>query len=417
MRQRDCALVLGEYVNGYSIIQELYEKGVRDIILFGTRGRARVASHSNKIKRFVRIDETPASLYEALKSLHQQYERIVVFPTEDLQLEHLHHLYDRIEEFCFLPFNRENLLLTIDKYAQYSSCEKLGVPYPRTVLIGDLCSIESILSLPFPVIVKPNRKEHHSTGVFRNLRLADHCAFERNVADIRKWVSQGKVFIASEIIPGSGSKVYAYVGYRDKKGNTLNEWTGKKLSQYPNDFGSFASASNQAPVEILHQGRALLEGMNLFGIVEPEFKYDHRDGKFKLTEINLRSMMWHRVGNLSGVDIEYAQYLDAIEEKVQKQTQIKDKDIHLVYLRHEVLNLLTRRGYVRVFISNIFGSAETHFALYDKGDIKPFLIDCMRILTAVILGLRKKMASTAKAILVAPFRMLQRKSRGGSGQY
>jgi len=35
MKKNHCVLVLGGYVNGYSIIQELYEKKVEEIILFG----------------------------------------------------------------------------------------------------------------------------------------------------------------------------------------------------------------------------------------------------------------------------------------------------------------------------------------------------------------------------------------------
>lgn len=417
MKQRNCALILGGYVNGYSIIQELYEKGVRDIILFDSAERVCLASHSNKIREFVAIDKTAASLHKALKTLHHQYEKIVIFPTDDLHLEQLHQLHGAIEQFCFLPFNHGNLLQTIDKYVQYSFCEKLGVPHPKTVVIRDLHNIEDMLSLPFPMIVKPTKKEYSSTNIFRTLQLANRSEFERNIADIGKYVSQGIAFMVSEIIPGSGSNIYAYVGYRNKEGNILNEWTGKKLSQYPNEFGSFSSASNQAPVEVLHQGRALLDGMNLCGIVEPEFKYDHRDGKYKLTEINLRSMMWHRVGNLSGVNIQYSQYLDAIGQDVEKQTQIKDRDIHFVYLKYEILNLLARRGYLRVFVSNIFRSDETHFAVYDRRDIRPFLIDCIGTLVGMVLILPKSTAHIAKGVLLAPLRMLQRKSRHGDEQF
>ena len=101
-------------------------------------------------------------------------------------------------------------------------------------------------------------------------------------------------------------------------------------------------------------------------------------------EINLRSMMWHRVGNLSGVNIQYSQYLDGIGEKVKRQSQIKDKDIHFVYLKHEIINLISRKGYYRIIIDNIFKSDKTYFALYDKKDIKPFLIDCKNIGKGVV---------------------------------
>ncbi|HWR25001.1 MAG TPA: hypothetical protein VN278_02095, partial [Methanosarcina sp.] len=174
---------------------------------------------------------------------------------------------------------------------------------------------------------------------------------------------------------GNESCIYAYVAYRDMQGRILNEWTGKKLAQYPNSFGVFSSASNEAPEEVRILGKTLLSGIDIKGIAEPEFKYDSRDKKYKLMEINLRSMMWHRVGNLSGVNLQYTQYLDALGKTVEPQIQIKDKDIHFIYLNHEIINLLFRKNYFPVFKKNIWDSDESHIAVYDKSDIKPFLKD------------------------------------------
>ncbi|UGV40624.1 hypothetical protein J7W08_11310 [Methanococcoides orientis] len=382
MKIDNCALVLGGYVNGYSIIHELHEKDVEHIILFDVTKK--VGAYSNKIKRFVLIDKTPESLSQEIKKLHQDYEKIVVYPTNDLELEYLHKIYYEIKSFCFLPFNYENILESSDKYVQYSYCEKLGVPYPKTLTIETIEDIDKISSVQYPVLIKPNKREDLKVQVFRNLELNDQNDLENNREKLQNYLKMGIVFLASEVIPGNGSNIYAYVGYRSQSGKILNEWTGKKLSQYPDDFGVFSSASNEAPGEVLNLGRILLDGMDIKGIAEPEFKYDHRDDKYKLMEINLRSMMWHRVGNISGVNLQYTQYLDAIGKEVPKQNQIKDKDIHFVYLKHEVINTLARRGYYRIFLNNVFKSNKTYFALYDIRDIKPFLIDCKDIIKSLV---------------------------------
>ncbi len=377
-----CALVLGGYVNGYSIIQELHDKHVEPIILFDTSRK--IASYSNKIKKFAFIEKSPESLLENLTLLHEEYGKIVIFPTDDLHLENLHAIHDNIVGFCFLPFNDETILECSDKSIQYAYCQTLGVPFPQTVKIDDINQIDLINTIRYPVLVKPNKREDLKVNVFRNLELKNQGEMEENRERIERYLASGITFLASEIIPGDGSNIYAYVGYRSQDGKILSEWTGKKLSQYPDDFGVFSSASNEAPEPVLQQGRILLEGMNLKGIAEPEFKYDSRDGKFKLMEINLRSMMWHRIGNLSGVNVQYAQYLDATGRVVEKQSQIKDVDIHFVYLKHEIINLLRRKGYGKIFVANIFKSGKTHLAVYDNRDIKPFLIDCKDIVISVV---------------------------------
>lgn len=366
-------MVLGGRVNGYSIIQELNEKGVKEIFLFDVEKR--VAAFSNKIKKYKTINNTADNLHSELNDLHKEYEKIIIFPSDDLYLENLHKIYDKIQDFCFVPINNNNFMECSNKYVQYEYCEKLGVPYPKTKQIVNKDDLRSI-DIQYPILIKPNKREDLKVNVFRNVTFESEKDLHQKIGELEKHIDSGISFLASEIIPGDGSCIYAYVGYRNKNGEILNEWTGKKLSQFPDDFGVFSSASNEASDTVRIQGRTLLEGMNIYGIAEPEFKYDDRDGKYKLTEINLRSMMWHRVGNLSGVNIQYSQYLDALGRTVPHQDQIKNKNIHFVYLKHEIINLISRSGYSKIFYHNIFTSDETHFATFDKKDLKPFIVDC-----------------------------------------
>lgn len=372
MKKDRCALVMGGYVNGYSIIQELHERGVRDIVLLDHDRKA--GAYSNKITKFVCAATTPESVHAEMVKLGEEYGQVVVYPTDDLHLEILDALAGEVGSFCFLPINPANLGLCLNKYYQYECCEALGVPYPKTILIERVEDAAQILSVPFPVIVKPEKREDLTSDIFRNLILSDRDDFAAKLPRIAVALARGVSLLVSEIVPGDGSNIYAYVGYRSRDGRILSEWTGKKLSQYPDDFGIFASASNQAPPEVLEQGRRLLDGMDIVGIAEPEFKYDARDGSYKLMEINLRSMMWHRVGNLSGVNVQYAQYLDAAGLEVPVQVQEKEREVHLMYLKHEIVNLLTRRGYHRTFASNLSGSVS--LAFFDRHDLRPFVVDC-----------------------------------------
>jgi len=92
-------------------------------------------------------------------------------------------------------------------------------------------------------------------------------------------------------------------------------------------------------------------------------------------EINLRSMMWHRVGNRSGVHIQYTQWADALGKKVERERQNRDEKIHFVYLKHEIINVLFRRGYYTTFKKNLWGGDKTYIAVFDNNDTYPFLKD------------------------------------------
>ncbi|MGB8955359.1 MAG: hypothetical protein WCC10_08290 [Tumebacillaceae bacterium] len=389
MKQTACALVLGGFVNGYSIIRELSAKGVSDIWLFDTNKS--LGSYSNKIKGFVLLDSTAQSLLTAIESLHQTYDKIVLFPTNDVHLEQLHELSDRIADYCFLPFHKHNLLQSLGKVHQYQQCEACGVPYPASVDLQRPEQLERVRELPYPVLIKPNKRDDLTSDLFRSLVLQSDEDLHEHQAMLSGYLAQGISFLASEIIPGECSNIFAYFGYRNKNGQILNEWIGGKLSQYPNRFGVFSTASNHAPREVLEQGRRLLEFMDLHGILEPEFKYDPRDGRYKLMEINLRSAMWNRVGYLTGVDIAHTQYLDALGEPVARQEQRRDFNLHYVYVKHELFGMLQGTISWTTFWHNLFASDQTCFAVFDPSDVKPFLVDFWRSTRGLFKGALKKL--------------------------
>lgn len=376
------ALVLGGYVNGYSIIKELHSCGVENIALM-SYGKS-LSQYSNKIDYFKSIEKTLQSLKNAILELKKECDYIVIFPTDDLQLENLHAIYDEIKDFCFVPFNYHNVLKSLDKYIQYSFCEKYDIPYPKTQNIETKDDIQKINSMMFPVLIKPNKRDDITTDVFRSLFLKTIDEYKKNIEKLEYFLDKNIIFLASEFIPGDDTNIYAYVGYRTQHGKILNEWIGKKLTQYPDNFGVFSSGSNEAPEIVKEQGAKLLEVMDLKGICEPEFKYDERDGKYKLMEINLRSMMWHRVGNLSGVNIQYSQYLDAVGKSVPRQIQNQEKRVHFVYMKHEILNLLKRKAYWKHFKYNVFGCKSREFAVWDKTDVKPFLFDTIGFMKGLV---------------------------------
>jgi len=382
-----CALVLGGYVNGYSIIRELYDNNIREIILFSL-SRC-LAGYSNKIKRHIVINKDVKSLYNEITKLNREYKKIIIFPTSDLYLEYLYKLYKDINDFCFVPFNQKNFLESSDKYIQYLYCKKINIPYPKTISIDKLEDMEKILLITFPLIIKPKKREDLKKSVFRNIVLNNLDEFKKSKNILKKFLLEDVKFLASEIIPGDSSNLYTYVGYRDKRGNILNEWAGKKLSSFPNEFGVFSSATNQAPFEVIKQSRLLLNSMNLFGVCCPEFKYDIRDNTYKLMEVNLRYMMWNRMGHLLGVDIAYTEYLDAIGKKIIKTQNKDNRNIHFVYFKHEILNLVRRNKYFKKFIKNNFYSYKTYYAIFDMKDLKPFIFDSKNTLKALLAVLYK----------------------------
>lgn len=383
------ALVLGGYVNGYSIVKELTEEGVSNIALFDY-GRS-VAGYSNKINYHARIDKTPGSLLHALKELNKQFDYIVIFPTDDLQVENLSLIRHEIEHFCFVPLNPVTVMQSFDKYYQYAVCEKIGIPYPKTIQIKEQKGLEKVSELNFPVLIKPSTRVDAVINVFRNMYIETLADFEKNKHTFADFLSDGVEFIVSEFVPGDDTNIYAYTCFRSPDGDIQNEWVGKKLTQYPDNYGVFCSSSNEASDEVLKQGRALVTALDAFGVVEPEFKYDCRDKKYKLMEVNLRSMMWNRTGKISGVRLHKSMYDYATNQEVVVDIQNRDVVIHFVYMMHEIGNLISRKGYWRHFKHNVWGGDKRVWAIYESSDIKPFVYSFYLLTRAVVSACLKRL--------------------------
>lgn len=382
---KPCAVVLGGYLNGYSIIQELHEMGVTDIVLcqYGKQP----AGKSRFLKGAYSVDKSAESLYQALMQIHKTYDYLVLFPSDDLQTEHMVALEEKIKDFCFLPVNCKNLLWAEDKNNQYHACDACGVPRPKTLLIESSAELPQLCSMTLPIIVKPStRFVPGGIEVFRNLLLETDDAIESALGRLRYFLACGVKLVVSEVVPGDTSEglIYCYTAYRSPDGKILNEWIGKKLSQFPDDFGVFSSAANSAPEIVREQGRKLFAELDIYGIAEPEFKYDVRDGSYKLMEINYRSFMWHRIGNRSGCHLQYTQWLDALGQSVPVEKQDNERKIHFCYLKYEIINLLTRRGYFKTFRNNLFGGEKTYHGFGETSDPLPFVIDLASVFPVVM---------------------------------
>lgn len=290
-----------------------------------------------------------------------------------MYLELLNQIYEEIKDYCYLPFNNKNILETLDKFYQYKICKQFDIPCPDFQNVLKVKDLSLVNKLKFPILVKPTKRKDLVTKVFRNLYLDNYQAFEKNLVIIKKFISQGIGFIFTEFIPGDDTNIYAYTCFRSNEGEILNFWTGKKLNQYPNVYGVFSSASNSAPKIIEKHGFKLVQALKGYGIIQPEFKFDFRDGKYKLMEVNMRPMMWHRTGCISGVKLMETQYFYGSNKPTKKYIQNKKDIVHFIFMIHEISNLIARKGYFKFFKKNLFGQEKLYWAIYDEKDIKPFL--------------------------------------------
>jgi D-aspartate ligase len=108
--------------------------------------------------------------------------------------------------------------------------------------------------------------------------------------------------VVQELIPGRGETQLSYAALWDR-GRPVAALTARRARQYPIDFGytsTFVETIARADVE--RAACQFLESLAYDGLVEVEFKYDARDGRLKLLDVNARAWTWIALGRRAGVD-------------------------------------------------------------------------------------------------------------------
>lgn len=204
----------------------------------------------------------------------------------------------------------------VDKWKFARLLEKERLPHPRTRLLNSLEEMESLPESAFEgSILKPLSSVAFSVqygvkGFMIPSREAARQAMQQVPFPI----------MLQEFIPGPPTAGYFVEGFIDRHGRTCALFARRRLRMYPLPLGN-STFMESVPLDEVAGAVAplqyLLEAVSYRGVFSAEFKYDERDGFFKLLEINARPWWYIEVPARAGIDICRMAYRDALEQDVE----------------------------------------------------------------------------------------------------
>jgi predicted ATP-grasp superfamily ATP-dependent carboligase len=265
--------------------------------------------------------------------LRAQGRRGVLIPTQDSTVELLCRHRDRFPGslVCHLP-DYAVIKACSDKEVQCRLARSLDVPLPNTFFDDErdqlFAAIESGAQ-GFPLVVKSRRELPPS------LRKKFRIVLVNDVAELRRVLAEaeaaGVSYIVQDVIPGGDDNLYTFGSYMDRAGALRAWFTGRKLRQQPPRFGVCRVGESKRVEVIVDDGVKLLRGLDYFGISQVEYKYDPRDGRYKLIEVNPRAWAWVALPIGMNVNLAHAFFCDAlgIETPLQEMPEINGAYISL----------------------------------------------------------------------------------------
>ena len=180
-------------------------------------------------------------------------------------------------------------------------------------------------------------------------------------------------FMLQEYIPGGDDTIWMFNGYFNDQSECLYGATGKKIRQHPVGHGptSLGICLRNEPVE--QATRSLMKALGYCGILDIGYRWDARDGRYKVLDINPRiGCSFPLFTAENGLDVARALYLDMTGQPVPESrvregrkwiVEFQDFSSCREYRRQRQLTL-------RQWLRSFRGVEETAFFALD--DLRPF---------------------------------------------
>ncbi len=378
------ALVLGLHINGLGVIRSLAED--KRIKIIGVGKDDSIGSGSKYLfEKYLYEKKDEQKIVDILRQISSKYEKVIVFPTgSDYWVRILSKNKDRFTNF--VNIYDENIDKVMKKPFQHKIAKELEIPIPKSIKVDDLSHLETIKKeLKRPYLVKPSSRNTDKEA----FRIKEINNYENLSKILYKHLSNGQSFMISEIIPGKDSALYTYGTYA-WKGKVYAQFFGRKLTQMPSNYGVIGTGESLTRIpEIENYGKKILNYLNFSGVSQIEFKYDVRDKKYKLIEINPRSWMWEYLSTKVGVNLSLVKYYNEALD-LKKEFSQHDKKKYFI-LGHSLFYNLFKEGKLFGFIILFRGmfTMKATFSTISINDPKPITKVFKRLVKAFIKRLTK----------------------------
>ena len=308
------ALVMNMHITGLAVARSLGRAGVPVVGLDDERGGLGQSSRHLAGLGLVpgpTVDDGRA-LADHLAGLGPSFaERPVLVPTNDDWVLALARHRDRLEEHYRYPFAPYHVVQrALSKTALYRACEELGVAIPRSWYLDERPPAEVAAEVPYPCVLKPD----DSRGFYNAFRakvfvVRDPQDFLRRYQDA---AAAGLTLVAQEWVDTDPGGFWSVASYLSPDGTPRGVFTGRKLEQWPPDFGTSCLADARWDGAIANAGVKVLQELGYSGISEIEFVQDAATGRQLLLDVNTRAWKWVGLPIASGVDLPLLAYRDAV---------------------------------------------------------------------------------------------------------
>jgi predicted ATP-grasp superfamily ATP-dependent carboligase len=224
---------------------------------------------------------------------------------------------DLAEQFVFPRTAQPVIRKLANKWEMHLLANEHGVPTPTTICPNSRTDVDEFLeTATFPIVLKP--ADPYLPRAPAN-KIID--SRRKLMEAVDREMTRGPLnFVLQEYVPGAAESVWMCNGYFGPDPTRTVVLTGKKLRQMSST--GIASLAICLPNEtVATQTRSLMQGVGYRGCVGIGYRYDERDGLYKLLDVNARvSAVFRLFRGSNDMDVVRICYLDLTNQAFPETT-------------------------------------------------------------------------------------------------
>lgn len=350
LNQEFIPILLGSDRNVYGMAVAFHEKYKIKSIAFGKIDYIETAN-SKIIEMYKDSNiENPKTFMKKLKEIFNKYKgkKLLLIACSDVYMKLIIKNKKELNKYFLIPYIDESLMnKLVLKEVFYKTCEKYNLDYPKT----KICTYNNYhnfkIEFKYPIIIKPSNSVEYWKASFEGKKKIFIAKDENEYKDILNKIYNSTYkdnLIIQEYIPGDDTHLRvlnAYVNQNHKVtfmalGQILLE---EKTPQSIGDYGAIISSYDKG---LFDKMQKFLEDIKYVGYANFDFKYDTRDKKYKLFEINIRQGRSSSFTTASGKNI--VKYL--VDDFIYNKTS------EIEYLNNEFLWTIVPKGVILKYLKN-----------------------------------------------------------------
>lgn len=291
MNNQTPVLILNCKIGGLAILRSLGPLGIPIHVVEADRTDPALRS-TYITEKFIRFfDETkPQDYLDFVLQIGKRIGRkAILIPTNDELAVFVAENAAELKRYFLFPENDPTLIRNlISKKGMFGLARDNGVPTPQTLFPENISDVEAYADqVEFPVMLK---------GIHGNRLMARTGTKMVIVNDREELITQYRLLedptapnlMLQQYIPGDDDQIYIFNGYFDGGSDCPAGFTGHKIRQYPVHVGCASLAVCKWNQTVYDATTAFMKTIGYRGILDIGYRYDPRDGQYKVLDINPR---------------------------------------------------------------------------------------------------------------------------------